>query len=582
MNSISIGHAGNESYYLKLGREEYYTSAIDPFGVFKGEGSKLLGIENEKISHSDPRLKNLFLGYSPDGKEILRKDIHQVREYKSFRYEDKEKRVHTFKSEKSVPSHLKDKVTVNTEVRRSVVCYDNVFSAPKDVSILWSLAPSDKKREQIHDIHNQSVMEALKYLENNACYVRTGKGGKTQEKAKAIFSVFHHTTSRDLDPQLHSHAVLLNIGFSKSGKALSLDGRTILEHRYASGMIYQNSLRERLEREFNIKTYDRPFSDGKGVSFGILGISRELRREFSRRSMEIMGRISPDMSGAQVRAEVLASRKEKNFTTQTKDLFSGWRERGEQFGFSWGHVTVRKEREVLKPTEAKTYELVATSLQEHSFSQKKHRNKGRVSSPQILLATLSSVSGKFKNDEVFKRAEAFKDKFTKESGTSSKLYSLNGEGRKLINHEKIREKLYRTAKTAITYYYEWMKSNRKQVLINSKSNRKGSKKIYKLRMNYLYAVGKITRKQYLKFTSDKPTPKGYFKIHIYEALGLISKRKAYYLLNLHHKERFSSRSDPFDKKLETVEPIKSSISYDEVVSSKKLKREKPSREYHSR
>lgn len=42
-------------------------------------------------------------------------------------------------------------------------------------------------------------------------------------------------------------------------------------------MIYQNELRRGLERHFGVETYDQPFSKGRGLSFGISGISEGIK-----------------------------------------------------------------------------------------------------------------------------------------------------------------------------------------------------------------------------------------------------------------------------------------------------------------
>ena len=567
MNSISIAHAGNQKYYLALGKEEgYYTKANDPSGIFKGEGAKRLGIENQQIEQNDKRLKNLFLGLSPDGTQVLRQGAYQVRTYKSWQFTDPSTgKVKTFKSERSIPSDLKDRVKELKEVRRSVVAYDNTLSAPKDFSLLFALAPDDLTRRRLDSIHKYAVSKATEYLEKNACYVRSGKGGSKCQKAQGIFSVFHHTTSRELDVQLHSHVVMLNTGFNGEGKALALDGRKVLEHRYAAGMVYQNTLRRSLELNFGVQTFDRPFSDGRGVSFSISGISPELRLEFSRRSGQILERITPDMSPLEVRKEVLASRKPKDLSVKTEDLLAVWQERGKALGFIWEDV-VGKSNQYKPESRSNINEQIATHLQQHPNTDK---SKGirAISESQITTAALSASRGKLSTEEALGAAHNFKEQFTQPSSVSrehKRFFRLSGAGRELISHDSVRISLYGTAKNIINYYIQWTSDQRRKVLISSKSNSRFSRnsiKTYKLKMICLYATGKITRGQYLRLTQDKGMPVSKFKINVYEALGLISARQAYRLMNKHESDSFWKSGDPFARNLSLVPPIDTLVAY---------------------
>jgi hypothetical protein len=166
VNSIDIIRAGRESYYLSLGKDDYYTGHADPEGVFLGAGAKSLRILGQTIQEGDPTLKNLFNGLSPDGKTELRQGLATVREYHTLRDPLTQQTVRTESGQplylsrdevaqiqngdanrysdrlkSSSKTHQTDDFSawLHTTERASVVAYDNVFSAPKDVSILWSL-----------------------------------------------------------------------------------------------------------------------------------------------------------------------------------------------------------------------------------------------------------------------------------------------------------------------------------------------------------------------------------------------------------------------------------------------------------
>ena len=86
--------------------------------------------------------------------------------------------------------------------------WDFTLSAPKSVSIM-ALAGGD---ERLIKAHQESVKAALGYLEKNLVGGRKSENGvtrfvRTENMAAAMFT---HSTSRALDPQLHTHIVILN------------------------------------------------------------------------------------------------------------------------------------------------------------------------------------------------------------------------------------------------------------------------------------------------------------------------------------------------------------------------------------
>jgi conjugative relaxase-like TrwC/TraI family protein len=528
VNSIDIIRAGRESYYLSLGKDDYYTGQPDPEGVFLGDGAKVLRICDQTIKEKDPTLKNLFNGFSPDGKTELRQGLSTVREYHTlvnpFTHE-------TVKLESGKPLYLSSLEAaqirakdlnlysgrlqelsnthntkdfspwLRTTERGSVVAYDNVFSAPKDVSILWSLAPSEKDRGTILKIHEQATKAAINYLENQA-FIRTGKGGVTSEPAKATFALFTHTTSRDLDPQLHTHAVMLNVGITAEGKTGALDGKKILEARYASGMIYQNELRRGLEQAFGVQTYDQPFSKDRGSSFGITGISEGIKNEFSRRTQSIQQRVDPGMTAKQKRAEVLKTRKEKDRSVDNALLLQEWQQRGKAQGFNWQKVVGKAKAKDL--TSKKEYRLLYREVANRIHAKEL---KGGVQDHHVLTTVASAARGKLSANDVHKISNGIKAQFLKAhpQQNGKTLYTLNEKGFKAMK--------YRTAYERIS-----------DVL-------KGLKKAqYQNRLAVLYATGKISGSQYKKFTEGKGLPKSVIGIRTHQALGLISKKQADFLL----------------------------------------------------
>ena len=91
---------------------------------------------------------------------------------------------------------------------RSVRAFDMTFSAPKSVSLLWAFA-TDPVAEVVAAAHREAVAEALAFLEERAAVARVQAGGVRRRVATDGWAVagFGHRTSREGDPQLHTHCL---------------------------------------------------------------------------------------------------------------------------------------------------------------------------------------------------------------------------------------------------------------------------------------------------------------------------------------------------------------------------------------
>ena len=159
---------------------------------------------------------------------------------------------------------------------------DLTFSAPKSVS-LAALVGGDGR---IVDAHDRAVKATLAWIEGKAAETRmrdpeTGRmvraGGQ-----KIVAATFRHDTSRNLDPQLHTHAVLANMVKGGDGKWRSMANEGLYERQKLIGMLYRNELARGLARlGYDI---EKTHADGR---FEIGGVSRAVVEAFSTRRAEI-------------------------------------------------------------------------------------------------------------------------------------------------------------------------------------------------------------------------------------------------------------------------------------------------------
>ncbi len=90
--------------------------------------------------------------------------------------------------------------------QRWVRAFDMTFSAPKSASLLWAFG-SEPVAEVVAAAHREAVEEALRFLEERAAVARVQSGGvrhRVDTEGWAV-AAFTHRTSREGDPQLHSH-----------------------------------------------------------------------------------------------------------------------------------------------------------------------------------------------------------------------------------------------------------------------------------------------------------------------------------------------------------------------------------------
>ena len=225
--NVSAAQAGN--YYEK---DDYYTQGdpdLQSDSQWQGNGAAQLGLTG---AVDKATFQQLLHGQTPDGKSLHSKRI-------------------------------------NPENHRAATDY--TFSAPKSVSIA-ALIQKDKRVIKAHD---EAVKTALDVLENRYAQTRVRRGPGIREKVltgNVIAATFRHETSREQDPQLHTHCVVINATQLESGKWQSLSNEEVLNNQKLLGEIYQNELAHQLRGygyeiepngsgQFEVKGYEQPLLD---------------------------------------------------------------------------------------------------------------------------------------------------------------------------------------------------------------------------------------------------------------------------------------------------------------------------------
>ena len=159
---------------------------------------------------------------------------------------------------------------------------DLTLSAPKSVS-LAALVGGDAR---VVDAHDRAVRRTLDWVERNAAETRM-KDPATGRMVRAlgqrmVAATFRHDTSRNLDPQLHTHAVVANMLQGADGKWRTMANERLYAAKMLLGTLYRAELARGLARlGYRI---EKTHADGR---FEIAGVSREVVEAFSTRRAAI-------------------------------------------------------------------------------------------------------------------------------------------------------------------------------------------------------------------------------------------------------------------------------------------------------
>jgi conjugative relaxase-like TrwC/TraI family protein len=137
------------------------------------------------------------------------------------------------------------------------------------------------------EAHERAVAETLRELENQAATrVRMDGANADRITGNLAIAVYHHDTSRELDPQLHAHAVAANLTYDGvEGRWKALQASGIYERRAYLTEVYRSSLALRV-RALGYEIENRRDSKGRDCGFEIRGVLQQLLDRFSQQSQQ--------------------------------------------------------------------------------------------------------------------------------------------------------------------------------------------------------------------------------------------------------------------------------------------------------
>lgn len=222
-----------------------------------------------------------------------------------------------------------DLTRMEGDVNRHRPGYDLTFSAPKSVSVL-ALVTGDRF---LVEAHNRAVERTLDEVEKLAT-TRTMQDGVSgmERTGNLVIARFLHDTSRNLDPQLHTHAVVANVTLAEGGwKTLSSDTKNrqgftdqVWSEQVSLGTLYRAFLRQDIEAAGYPVT-----TTGERGEWDITGVPV---KEFSSRRQDILDVVGTDASARQKSVAALDTRNKKEFSDM-ESVREHWKKTLEDTGF---------------------------------------------------------------------------------------------------------------------------------------------------------------------------------------------------------------------------------------------------------
>lgn len=175
---------------------------------------------------------------------------------------------------------LVDRVDAKGRLIKAVAGFDATFSAPKSLSVWWGLTGDTR----LLDAHDVAVRAVLDHLERYGATTRIRVNGTRQhpDTEGLVMAAFRQATSREDDPQLHSHVVVSAKVQTADGRWWALDARYLKRKQRALGGLYQSVLRAELTHRYGVAW--GPIVKGQAE---IIGMPRELLDAFSKRTRQV-------------------------------------------------------------------------------------------------------------------------------------------------------------------------------------------------------------------------------------------------------------------------------------------------------
>jgi conjugative relaxase-like TrwC/TraI family protein len=303
---IKAADKDRQNYYTDLAREDYYARGgegkTETALRWWGRDAEKFGLRAGELAKAS-ELKQLFQGVTPNGLKVR-----------------------------------------NANNPQHVSAHDFTFSLGKTWSAFYSQCTAEEKRIFEYEVR-EAAREVLTLVEDVAAWTRRGRGGHVRERLSGVLmaETLHMTARATMDgvtiklpsPQLHVHALLLNIGITEDGQARTLDSEMIYSPEFlmAGGFLIRDGAAARLERRFGILSKRGPKHwqvevDGP-KELDVLADGMSPRSKDIKRYQAVHG-----LSGSEAGDKAALATRLRKVAVNPDQLHDDWKAQGKAAGFT--------------------------------------------------------------------------------------------------------------------------------------------------------------------------------------------------------------------------------------------------------
>jgi conjugative relaxase-like TrwC/TraI family protein len=222
-------------------------------------------------------------------------------------------------------------------------CFDLCFSDVKSGSLFYAGADEATRREYVAS-RQEAINGALGWLEQHAVGVRRGHGGAEHLDGRGLLAIgYDHRTSREGDPQLHTHLLVQNLTEGPDGRATALDSKRLWAHLMTAERVYQQLWRAELTRRLGLEFVEVPDHEQLEIAGWH---DKTLRDGFSKRAAQVKAQCDAwgTTDTRTAREAARATRRAKDHSETEDVIYDRWRAELAEQGISEQTYTERLGR----------------------------------------------------------------------------------------------------------------------------------------------------------------------------------------------------------------------------------------------
>lgn len=273
---------------------------------------------------------------------------------------------------------------------------DFTYSVPKDMSLAYSLADDEKKKE-MNAMFERAIHKTMQYKEHNlTTSKRTNDLGVRKQSNEIMYMYFQHYEARNSnDPQIHYHLLDINMCSNEDGEISSQDQQMAFEHKKMLGAFFRNAVYEEFQSaDFAFERHPElpDFLKLKGIDLADMEKASSRKHEIA----EFLEKKNLERNVHNIKKAVLTTRRDKEHL-EINDLFNAWDHNWKSQG-----VDKKKKYQSLKQQgKTNSQEIIRA---EH-IKTELMANVSAVKLATIKEKYINAYAGTLKNDDILKKVD---------------------------------------------------------------------------------------------------------------------------------------------------------------------------------